>query len=164
MTFYHGGKDGLQVGDQIIPAPPHVEDGCPVCVARARGVSLTVGEYRVWLRQQGPAADRVLAMLRGVPDRAVIDPPRAEQERVYITTDQDYARWHAARSRGDLYEVEPIDMPRVSAEDRIPSFTVHAARIGAVVERRVRLTRQDRRALSRKWDKADRRAERKVSA
>lgn len=161
MIYYHGGKAGLQAGDEIIPAPPHVEDGCPVCVARAAGVRYTVGEYRQWLlglARRDPGAVRVLAMLDGVPDSAVVDPPRAEVERVHLTTDRAYARWYAARSRGDLYEVEPIGMMLLSDEDHFPSWTVPAARVVRVAERRVRLTRQDRRSLMRAWAKADRKA------
>lgn len=155
-TYYHGGIPGMNVGDDLVPSPPHVvDDGCPICVARREGRGLTVGEYRAWLQQQGPRAARVLAALDGVPDHEVIDPPSAKQA-VYITTEQDYALWYAARTRGDLYRVEPVGPMDLSTEDRFESYTVPRARIVEVIERKVRLTRQQRRRLLREWGKRDR--------
>src|SRR5690606_18444442 len=71
--YFHGGKAGLRVGDVLLPSPPHIEDGCDICVARAEGRTYTAGEYKAWaLRHK---AWQILRMLRGVPDDAPIDPP-----------------------------------------------------------------------------------------
>jgi hypothetical protein len=159
--FYHGGKAGLQAGDRLVPSPPHVTDGCPICVARAAGVAVTVGEYRVWLQRQGrsPGVLQMLQMLDGVPDHLVIDAP-SERQAVYVTSDRGYARFYAARSQGDLYRVEPVGELEPTDEDHFPSWTVGEAVVVEVIERRVRLTRRDRRQLMREWGKADRRAAR----
>lgn len=156
MTYFHGGVAGLTPGDRLVPSPPPVvDDGCPICVARREGRACTVGEYRVWLEQFGDAASRVLAQLEGAPDDAPIDPPSAENA-VYITEVHDYARWYAARSQGDLYEVEPVGEITPSEEDPFPSWTVGEAIVLHVIERKVMLQRRDRRALNRAWAKADR--------
>lgn len=154
--YYHGGKAGLNPGDLLIPSPPHVDDGCPICVARRDGRSLTVGEYRAWLAPFGGRSRSILDMLGNAPDAALIDPP-SKHKAVYITTDHAYARWYAARSRGDLYVVQPIGDVIPSEEDSFPSFVVGSARIRSVIERDVRLDRRDRRALDRRWARADRR-------
>jgi hypothetical protein len=161
-TYYHGGVPGLNVGDRLVPSPPRVTCGCPVCEARAAGRSLTVGEYRRYLRRLGPAAAPALAALEGAPDDAPVDPPSAE-EAVYITTSREYAAWYASRSRGDLYQVEPIGPATPSAEDSVPSLTCVAARVVAVLRRGVRLDRRERRRIERLWAKADRRRERESS-
>jgi len=94
-------------------------------------------------------------MLADAHDSEPVDPPSA-RDAVYITTDLEYARWYAARSRGDLYLVVPVGEPQESSEDAFPSFTVPEARVAKVVERKVRLDRRDRRSLNRRWEKADR--------
>lgn len=154
MTWYHGGIGKMKIGDTLVPSAPHVEDGCPVCVARAAGRVVTVGEYRAWLRQQGPRALPVLKMLAAAPDDAPVDPPTAKRA-VYFSTDIMYARWYAARSRGDLYEVRPIGAVERSDEDHFPTWTAGAAVVTRVVERQVRLTRADRREMARRWKKMD---------
>lgn len=154
MKLYHGGKAGLNVGDELVPSPPHGDDGCPICVGRREGRTVTVREYRAWLVQFGARARPVLEMLEGAPDNAPVDPP-SQREAVYITTSHDYARWYAARSHGDLYEVEPVGELDPSTEDPFPSWTVPKARVTAVIERGVRLVRRDRRSLMRAWGKAD---------
>jgi len=159
MTFYHGGKAGLAIGDAVVPAPPHVEDGCPVCVARREGRTLTVGEYRRWLQQFGPKAEPVLNILRDAPDWAPVDPPSARQA-VYVTTSLEYAMWYAARSRGDLYQVKPIGELEPSPEDHFPTFTVSRAVVVAVLRRAVALNRTERRRILHLWKKADARAAR----
>ena len=154
--MYHGGIAGLQPGGILRPAPPHVTDGCPICVARAEGRTVTVGEYRTWLRQQGPKARKVLDMLADADDGEPMDPPSKERA-VYLTTDRDYARWYAARSgNGDLYRVTPVGLMTRSAEDPFPSYTVEVARVLEVLERGVHLVRADRRALVKRWKKSDR--------
>lgn len=155
--YFHGGKAGLQPGDRIIVAPPHVEDGCPICVAREHGRVCTVGMYRVWLRQFGAKAAPVLAQLAGAADDEPMDPPSAKAA-VYITSSVEYATWYAARSRGDLYEVGPIEPIEPSAEDHFSSWTCAAATVFRVLRRRVALTRTERRQILHKWRKADRRA------
>lgn len=157
--WYHGGVPGLRPGDLLRPSPPHVTDGCPVCVARAEGRALTVGQYRAWLRGFGDRARPVLDALAGAPDAAPLDPPSARAA-VYITTHQGYAAWYAARSgNGDLYEVAPVGELKTSEADRFPSATVAAARVVRVVRRSVRLTRHERRALDRDWRLRDELAE-----
>lgn len=156
IAYYHGGIAGLHPGDTLRPAPPHVVDGCPICVARAEGRALTVGEYRIWLNeQQHPGARKVLAMLADANDWEFIDPP-SERKAVYLTTDLEYARWHAARSQGDLYQVRPAGEISASTEDFFPTWTCAEATVERVVERKVRLCRKDRRAMSRRWGKAER--------
>lgn len=159
-VFFHGGVAGKRRGDVLIPSPPHKVCGCPICEARSDGRSMTVGEYRRWLARFGERARPVLNQLAGAADWEPIDPPRREQA-VYVTTNRDYARWYAARSRGGLYLVEPIGPIVPSVEDRVPSWTCQSARIVRVVEPRVRLTRKDRRAMMRVWKAADAKYERK---
>jgi hypothetical protein len=158
-ALYHGGVHGLAVGDLLVPSPPHQTDGCPICVARAEGRVLRVGEYRAWLAQFGERARPVLEQLAGADDSEPMDPPSA-REAIYLTTDLEYARWYAARSQGDLYEAVAIGEAVRSTEDHFPSWTAETARVVRVLERRVRLDRRDRRALLRRWKKADDRAAR----
>jgi hypothetical protein len=155
--YFHGGKPGLGIDDFLVPSPPHVYDGCPICVARAEGRIYTVGEFRAFLKSKGEIGKPGLRMLAGADDNEPIDPPSAENA-VYVTTDRTYARWYAARSRGDLYRVEPIGYIARTTEDNFPSFTTPMARIVEVIERRVILTRRDRRALFREWGKRDKMA------
>lgn len=160
MKFFHGGKAGLGIGDRLVPAPPHVDDGCPICLARRQGRVFTVGEYRAWLLSiGGQQAERVLAMLEGAPDSAPVDPPSAKSA-VYITTDREYALFYAARSRGDLYEVRPCGAIERTTEDHFPSWTASEAVITAVLRRKVQLTRTERRRILHRWKKADARAAR----
>lgn len=161
-AYYHGGIGGLRVGDRLVPSPPHVQDGCPICEARAAGRVCRVGEYRRWLRLQGPDANRVLAMLEEADDADPIDPP-SQRGAVYVTESLDYAAFYAARSQGDLYQVKPEGVVTPSTEDHFPSGTVASARVVAVVRRNVRLTRTERRRILARWKKADRRAARKAS-
>lgn len=155
--LYHGGFAGLSIGDWIEPAPPPVFDGCPVCVARAEGRVYTVGEYRCYLADFGDRAKPILDMLEGEPDYLPVDPPRAHENSVYVTSSHDYARWYAARARGDLYEVEPLEPSEQSGEDVFPTWVASRALVVRVVERNVRLDRKFRRALFREWGKRERR-------
>lgn len=160
MKLYHGGKAGLAVGDVILPSPPHVEDGCPICAARAAGRTFTVAEGRAWAMQLGgEGGRRLLAALKGANPWDVIDPP-TKRRAVYATPVLDYARWHAARSgHGDVYRVELHGAER-SREDSIESWLGERATVLEVVERGVALRRRERRALERTWSRADRRAHR----
>jgi hypothetical protein len=115
-----------------------------------------VGEYRAWLAQFGERARPVLEALAGADDSEPMDPP-SSREAIYLTTDLEYARWYAARSQGDLYEAVAVGEATRSTEDRFPTWTAATARVTKVIERRVRLCRRDRRALMRRWKKADER-------
>jgi len=155
--LFHGGVRDLRVGDRVVPSPPHVTDGCPLCVARAQGRTMLVGEYRAWLATMGPRAKPAIDALADAPDDAPVDPP-TPPGRVYLTSDREYARWYAARSAGDMYRVEPVGRYERSPDDHFPTWTAASAIVREVVERRVRLDRKDRRALSRRWKRADARA------
>jgi len=157
VTLYHGGVAGLHAGALLLPSPPHVSDGCPVCVARAEGRLYTAGEYRLFLRQFGDRARPVLDALAGAPDSAPLDPPSAQQA-VYVTTSELYASWYAARSQGDVYVIKPIGRLTPSAEDHFSSFTVPRARVLQVLRRRVQLSDSERAQLLDEWTKADEQA------
>lgn len=164
MRLYHGGLAGCDIGDELTHGPPHVEDGCPICVARAEGKSLTVGEYKRWLagqaRNLGDAGRQrianVLAELDTAPPWAPMDGP-SETPALHVTTSELYARYYAAVRGGDLYRVEPVDELSPSPADSFPTYTTPRARVVEVLGRRVRLTRRERRKLSREWLKADKR-------
>lgn len=158
-VYYHGGKRGLSVLDVLAPSPPHITDGRPICVARAKGRTVTVGEFREWVKRTGhPNAGRVLASLAGANPAEPIDPPTGQQA-IYVTSDRDYAMWYAARSQGDLYQVVPIGMLTPSPEDHFPTWTVDSARIIAVLRRKVHLRNRERRRIERRWKEADERTE-----
>lgn len=71
--LYHGGIPGLRPGDLIETHPPAVVDGCPICEARAAG-----RDYEV-------------------PGLGIVDPATQHPDRVYVTTDREYARHYASR-------------------------------------------------------------------
>lgn len=163
MKYFHGGKAGLQVGDRVLPAPPHVEDGCPVCAARAEGHTLTVREYRAWALSMGEQGQRVLKALEGADPDAPMDPPSAKQA-VYVTSDERYAAFYASRSgHGDLYRVLPVGPLEPAPEDHFPAWTCAAAVVVEVIRRGVVRSRKERRELEREWKKADRRAARRTA-
>lgn len=154
-VYYHGGAAGLRVGHLLVPSPPHVEDGCPICVARAEGRTMRVGEYCEWLRAQGPEGERIAGIMSAAADPfEPVDPPSARAA-VYVTTDVRYARWFAARSRGDLFEVLPIGELVPSPEDHFPAWSCQSAKIIRVLKRRVELSTSERRALLAAWKAAD---------
>ena len=163
MTFYHGGKAGLKEGERLEAAPTHVSDGCYLCVARESGRSVTVGEWRGYLVTRAAAGDqgaaRVLAILHeeDAPLDTVLDPP-SERSAVYMTSSLDYATWYAARSKGDLYEVEPQGSIEKSETDHFPSWTAEGAIVTKVLRRGVRLDRRERRRIARLWKRADKAA------
>jgi hypothetical protein len=160
MRLFHGGIAGLHPGDLLVPSPPHVFDGCPICRARAEGRVFTVGEYIEWVSGVHPMDDRaqyvrqVLEMLEGVPAAMPIDLPSAEVA-VYVTTSELYATWYAARSAGDLYRVKPLGRLTPSTEDHFESYTVPRARVLQVVRRNVVLTPQERAEMYAAWTAAD---------
>ncbi|MDQ0961958.1 hypothetical protein QFZ66_005836 [Streptomyces sp. B4I13] len=130
--YFNGGVPGLKPGDLVTPHQPAVVDGCPICVARAKGET-----YR---DEQG----------------RVVDPPTGRPDRVYITTDREYARFYASKTwLGDLYVVEPVGELQESTEDPFPTWTCEAARVRSVYSRAVRLTPGQRRTLSTRWGRAD---------
>jgi hypothetical protein len=121
--YFHGGVIGLVVGSLIEPG--HSRDnrhpGCEICEARAAGTT-------------------------------AVDRPSARHDQVYFTEDVEYARFHASLyGRGDLYRVEPVGVPELSAEDLFPSHTAPAARVVAVLARGVRLTPRQRTSLYVRW-------------
>lgn len=131
LRLWHGGIPGLRPGDLIRPgdARPH-HDGCPYCEARAN-------------EAEGG-------------ERPALDPLALHPDRVYLTTDREYARFYASLyGRGDLYRVDPIGDPIPSTEDTIPTWHSEAARVTAVYTRAVLLTWTQRRALNRRWAAAD---------
>lgn len=130
--LWHGGVPGLQPGDLITPHPPNVVDGCAVCAAKAAG------------RQPH------------VPGLGVVDPLTERPDRVYITSDREYARFYASKyPTGDLYLVRPVGVLEASTEDPFPTFVVPAARVVTVYSRAVRLTERQRRTLTNRWTRAD---------
>ena len=132
MRYFHGGIPGLKPGDLITPHAPNVVNGCGICAAKAAG--------------QQPHVEGL----------GVVDPLTERTDRVYITTDRDYARFYASKyPRGDLYTVEPVGDPEPSTEDHFPTWTVPAARVRSVYTRYVQLTPGQRRSLLRRWTAAD---------
>ncbi|MFJ6561991.1 hypothetical protein ACIQMV_19445 [Streptomyces sp. NPDC091412] len=130
--LYHGGFPGLRPGDLIEPHPPAVVDGCRICEARAAG--------------EDPI----------VPGLGVVDPATRHPDRVYVTSDREYGRFHASKVwLGDLYQVGPVGDLVASTEDHWPTWTCQAARVVAVVSRAVRLTDRQRRTLLNKWERRD---------
>jgi len=163
VTLYHGGIAGLGPGDRLVPSPPHVTDGCPVCTARAAGRVCTVGEWRAWVKAQpsSPASDSLLKAMEAVADDEPIDPP-SEVEAVFVTTSKDYATWYAARSgNGDLYQVRPLGPLERQPQDHFPSWTTPAAEVVKVIRRGVHLSPLERRRIIRLWERADRKVDRR---
>lgn len=126
-TYFHGGVDGLKVGDTLEPGHSRKQhDGCPWCEARANG--------EAHLGLDGPS----------------------QRPEVYFTPSRLYARFHASMyGYGDLYRVEPIGEVTQSDEDSMESFTAPQARVVAVIDRAVRLTMRERRKLDAEWAAAD---------
>jgi len=130
--YFHGGIPGLKPGDLITQHPPNVVDGCDICAAKAAG--------------QQPVVEGL----------GVVDPITERPDRVYLTTDREYARFYASKyPLGDLYVVEPDGDLEPSTEDHFPSWTAPAARVVSVYDRAVRLTPHRRRTLLRRWQTAD---------
>ena len=127
--YWHGGVPDLRAGDLIRPGSsrrPH--EGCPFCDVRASGLAIVI-------------------------DGHLMDGPSAYPDRVYLTTDREYARHYASLyGRGDLYRVEPVG----PVEDHFETVTAKSARVLAVYDRAVLLTPGQRKALHRRWAEADR--------
>lgn len=125
--LYHGGVPGLRVGDLLTGGQTRrMHEGCAWCQARADGTA--------------------------EEDRASEHP-----DDVYVSASRPYSRFYASLwGLGDLYRVEPVDGDLVpSTEDTWASFRAPAVRVAAVLERAVRLTDHDRRALMRQWRRQD---------
>ncbi|MEU1273046.1 hypothetical protein [Streptomyces sp. NPDC005799] len=132
MRYFHGGIPGLKPGGLITPHEPNYVDGCPTCDAKKQGVQPVV---------------------EGL---GVVDPLTERPDRVYITTDREYARFYASKyPLGDLYVVEPVGGIEASTEDHFPTWTTPAARVVSVYDRAVRLTPHRRRTLLNRWAVAD---------
>jgi hypothetical protein len=125
VNLFHGGVPGLRIGDLVEPG--HSRDfhhpDCPWCKARAAG-------------------DAHLGA----------DGPSHRKDRVYMSEDREYARYHASLyGRGDLYLVEPIGEVERSDEDSFPSWVAPAAKVSAVLARGVLLSMPQRRRLAERW-------------
>lgn len=121
-TYYHGGVPGLRPGELLVPSEPNFIDDCPICRAKKAGINTG------------------------------IDPLTVHPDRIYITSDREYARFYASKYwRGDLYKVEPVGELEPSAEDYFPTWTVASARVIHAYARCVTLTDTQRRALLRRW-------------
>lgn len=132
ITYFHGGAPGLRPGQLVIPSEPNFVDNCPICDAKKAGQQPTV------------------------PGLGVVDPLTGHPDRIYITTDRDYARFYASKHpRGDLYTVEPVGELVPSDEDHFPTWHVEAARVRHIYDRYVQLTPAQRRSLLRRWTAAD---------
>lgn len=128
LRFWHGGVPGLRPGDLLTGGHhrPTIA-GCAFCAAREAGGALSFAGQ-------------------------VIDPPSTHPDRVYVTTDREYARHYASLyGYGDLYRVDPVGQIEPSSEDLFATWTVPAARVLAVYDRAVLLTPGQRRALYRRW-------------
>lgn len=124
--LYHGGIPGKMPGDVLLPSSPHYVDGCAICEAKKAGVNTK------------------------------FDPLTARPDRIYATSDVEYARFYASKYPfGDLYVVALVphfdgEVER-SEEDLFPSWCAPSALVVEVLARRVRLTRAQRRALLHRW-------------
>lgn len=133
LRLWHGGVPDLGVGGLLIPGQKRkTHEGCAFCAARSKGMAVMA------------------------PDGSGIDPPSAHQDRIYLTTDREYARFHASLwGRGDLYQVEAIGELAPSTEDPFESFIATSAIVRVVYARAVLLTWSQRNALNKRWTDAD---------
>lgn len=131
LRLWHGGVPGLGVGDLIVPGHQRKPvAGCAFCEARA-------------------------AQAAGGATPA-LDPLALHGDRVYLSTDREYARHYASLyGYGDLYRVEPLGDVQRSTEDSFETYLAASARVLAVYARAVLLTASQRRALDRAWAAAD---------
>lgn len=133
VRYFHGGTPGLRPGDLLTPHPPAVLDGCRTCEAKARGEQPFVA---------------------GLGN---VDPLTGHPDRIYITTERDYALWYASKypGSGALYVVEPVGEIHPSTEDRFPTWAVEAARVRWIVDPVVRRTPAQMRGMWRRWERLD---------
>lgn len=124
--LFHGGVPGLRLGDR-----------------------LTGGHER----RMHDGCAWCVARANGTAEH---DPASHHPDRVYVSTDREYARFYASLyGYGDLYRVEPIGELVPSDEDGFPSWTAESVRVVGVVARAVRLTDGERRRLLRRWTALD---------
>lgn len=124
--YWHGGAPGLRVGDPITP-PQDADRG-----------HLVDGCPTCEARRAGGRFDS---------DHAALD-------RVYITTDREYARIYAyGYPRGALYRVEPVGEleETTGVDDPAPSWAVPAATVLAVYDPLVTMTTQQLRRTLRRY-------------
>jgi hypothetical protein len=121
--LFHGGVPGLAHGERIRPGHQDLRLHADCPTCQANAR----GEHGPW----GPPT-----------------PP----DRVYGTTDRQYARWYASLvGLGWLYRVRPIGELHESTEDHFPSFWADEFEVVSVLERAVRLTWRERRRLYIRW-------------
>lgn len=126
--YWHGGAPGLRPGDLIEPRPVgdtrHLVDGCPTCEARRNGTQL--------------------------------DSDDNDPHMVYVTTDREYARVYAAGyPHGALYRVDPVgDLTDRAEHDFAPSWGCQSARVLAVYDAYVTMTRKQLERAMRRWHNA----------
>lgn len=115
LRYWHGGVPGLRPGDLITPP---------------------LGEDRGHLVDGCPRCE---ARRRGTPQPE----DRSRPDRIYVTTDREYARIYAAGwPRGALYRVEPIGVleETTGVDDPVPSWACPAARVLTVYDPVVTMT------------------------
>ncbi|GIH69458.1 hypothetical protein [Sphaerimonospora thailandensis] len=126
LRYWHGGAPGLTPGDLIEPRP---------------------GDDRRHLVDGCPRCE---ARKAGQP----LADDHARADRIYVTTDRDYARVYAAGyPRGGLYVVEPLGEleETTGVDDPAPSWAVTSARVVAVYDPVVVATRKDWRRWMRRY-------------
>lgn len=128
--YWHGGAPGLKPGELITPRQ-HGDDA-----------HLVDGCPTCEARKQGAP-----------PPDDDLDP-----NRVYVTTDRDYARIYAAGYPcGALYTVDLVGELPDPSDDPVPSWAVEAARVRAVYDPLVTLDMKEVRRLMRRYGLTERR-------
>jgi hypothetical protein len=125
VRYWHGGMPGLRRGDVITP---------------------TLGADRGHLVDGCPTCE---ARRAGAPQ----DGDHCRPDRVYVTTDREYARIYAAGyPRGALYRVEPDGEleETTGINDPAPSWAATSARVLAVYDPVVTMTPAQIRRLMRR--------------
>lgn len=126
--LFHGGVGNLWPGSTIRPnmAEHRYVNGCPHCESQRHGSPMAID-------------------------------PATPDGWVYATADLPYARYYASRAvKGWLYLVELADDAEPSEEDvHFPSWRASSARVVKVLEKRITLTMDERRALWIRWGGTD---------
>lgn len=135
-TLYHGGIGDLWKGSLLLPdmASRRLHDGCAQCEAHRHGLNIDGFD------------------------------PSTPHGFVYATSDIEYARYYASRAgNGWLYEVALLPPVEESTEDPFPTWRAPQARIVRVLEKRITLTMQQRRALFIRWGGSEEEFRRMIS-